>query len=217
MDPIPPRDWPRRDWLGAEPFPALAVLSFANLFRENNVRIEDVRHSAYLIRFWLRRDRQTAILDVHYNGRNRISRILAAPNSDTGLASDLLVKTAALQGRPFAPAPTETAPGLPAQPTPPPDSVPLPDGVPHPAIGRFDAALRRRLPDIAAAVTGIEILNAYQIRYRFRNAAGDEAAILYFFNARGVATGAAVDGRRTTSAALAGKVLALNASKDVPA
>lgn len=74
---------------------------------------------------------------------------------------------------------------------------------------QFDAALRARLAGNRIVIAGIEYLTAHQVRYIFRDLTTDEqAAILYFFDGKRC-TSFAVDGRRTTSGELAGRVLSL--------
>ncbi|NLB57515.1 MAG: hypothetical protein GX805_03470, partial [Gammaproteobacteria bacterium] len=153
-----------------------------------------------------------APLQIYYNGGQRVTRILARPDADAGLARELMEKLSVLQLR------TVVASSEAAGPSPGPailpDSVPFPPAADQPGMARFDELFRPRILSAELAIVHIDILNAYQARYFFSAGGAGRAALLYFFNGRGVCTTCTVDARRTTDAHLAGRVLALSRGGD---
>lgn len=205
-----PRPGLRAEWLGDTRFQGLLAYQVFDEVSAAGARLLEAQHRPYQFSLTVEAAGQRARIQLFYNSGERVTRVIALPGSDRGLADPLLARLSLLQMRAFT-APAEPSSRVPEADNPPAvqSSVPFPTAAGHDAMARFDDSFRPRVLAAGLAIAEIDILGPFQIRYIFaRN--GGRASILYFFNGRGCCTTCSVDARRTTDPALSRAILDLS-------
>lgn len=152
---------------------------------------------------------EVAEFDCLISSQNVITHVLSRNRTMTAFAAELEQRLHTIENRPVilkATKPRQITLSDAALP----NHAPFPESTAPAVMHQFDEALRARLASTKIVIEAIEYLTEHQVRYVYsEDHTGQRAAILYFFNAHRC-TSFAVDGRRTTSPELAGRVLALH-------
>ncbi|WP_417431937.1 ATP-dependent DNA helicase [Halpernia sp.] len=82
-------------------------LTISEYLKDENINISDIRHTSYLEHYTFSQGNENAIFKIHYNGKNKITRI-EKPTNSTEFIESVYSKLANLQNKTIIIAETET-------------------------------------------------------------------------------------------------------------